>query len=184
MSDRSPLPGAFCHYSMLTRVVFISHLCRRPFEWKQWGLLPWTLFHGSKDKREAWKEETRPVQKPKPTRAAQIIRVPCSPPARLVQERLAPGSRERRNCAGFTTRRQLWSSWGNRRNKLKQAALLFVFCPIRAAGLGRGQRSKQKLIKMITLISMVHALLAAHCCHWQHADWHHWVIIISVLSRE
>lgn len=47
----------FCRYGMLTRVVFI-----RPFEWEQWVLLPWTLCHGSKDKREAWKEEARAAQ--------------------------------------------------------------------------------------------------------------------------
>lgn len=53
----------------LHRVVSISHFYQRAFEWEQWLLLPWTLFLWSKDKREAWKEETRSA----PSKTKQLL---------------------------------------------------------------------------------------------------------------
>ena len=108
-------------------VVFISHLTQTAFEWEQWALLPWTLFHDSKDKREAWKEETRagPSQTQQGQRRAIDSHVSSTlSPLRTGKARLAPGWRERRNSAGFTIHKQvpaLWSCSGKRQNKLQQA---------------------------------------------------------------
>lgn len=184
---------AFCHYGLLARVVFISHFCRRPFEWKQWALLPWTLFHSSKDKREAWKEETRPAHSQTQQEQLRAIDSHVSPPCpyHTGKASLALGRREQRNCVAFTTHKQVPALWScSRKIKKKQTSLLVVFCLIRAKGTGRGQRSKQPHIKMIIefpfqVVSMVHAMLTVQllllATVWiaQLGDDHH-----SMLSRQ
>lgn len=100
---RAVLLCVFCLYSMLTSVVFISHLCHRPFKWEQWLLLPWTLFHGSKDKRVAWKEETRPAQSQTQQEQHRAIDSYFPPSQPTGKASLAPGRREWRNTYNTQT---------------------------------------------------------------------------------
>lgn len=179
----------FCHNGMITSVVFISHLCQKLFEWEQWVLHPWTLLHGPKDKREAWKEETRSVQSQTQQEQGRAIDSHVSPSlAAYIQERLVmlqEGENGGTLLALQYTNNSLCCDPAREKKEhaqRSQTSRLFVFCPIRAEGSGRSQRSKGRSLRWYQNFhpqSFPHAVLTVQLLLFA-TFWAWWWLFLSV----
>lgn len=132
------------HVSMY--VVFISHLSQRPFHWEQWVQLPWTLFHVSKDKRESWKEETRPLvsqsQQQQQRRTLESRSFPSSCRLHTGKARLAPGWRELRNSSWLYNTQTIACSVISEKSRNKPKQVWHVCFLFYSLGLSQGSRVK------------------------------------------
>lgn len=131
-----------------------SHLSHRPFEWEQWGLLPWPLFHESKDKIETWKEEIRPgpsqtQQEQHRTRGSHVSPLPactsyrkglsCSRMERM-EELCWLYNRQTSPCAVIRL---------GEKEETNQKQDIFALCFL-PGGSACSQRWKQEIFQMIT----------------------------------
>lgn len=167
----------FCHSNSNTRHcplcvmlagVFICHLCLRPFEWEQWVLFHELFF---KDKREAWKEEMRPVASQTQQEQCGSLSSHFSPSQTTFTGKasVAPGWSKQRNSVGFTIHKQvpeLWSCWGKWRIKFKQGPP----SPFQVISTGHA-RSKNDLVADISGHAMTVENTVVHVTKTSRKSW-------------
>lgn len=78
----------FCHYGMLSSVVFISHLCWRPVELGTISAGSMNSISRVQGQKTSMERGNKTSAKPNPTRATRSNRLPCFPHPARVQERL------------------------------------------------------------------------------------------------